>query len=83
VFGEIVYPSFGESDMVDNKPTDFNDLHCLQGLDAVKEQIERVAGPMRDKLAFEFSRIDSLELAQINWIVDDYIESDSLGASVW
>jgi len=78
VFGEIVYPSFSDSDMVDNKPTDFNDLHCLQGLDAVKEQIERVAGPMRDKLAFEFSRIDSLELAQINWIVDDYIESDSL-----
>ena len=78
VFGEIVYPSFGESDMVDNKPTDFNDLHCLQGLDAVKEQIERVAGPARDKLAFEFSRIDSLELSEIKWIVDDYIESDSL-----
>jgi hypothetical protein len=78
VFGEIVYPSFGESDMVDNKPTDFNDLHCLQGLDAVKEQIERVAGPMRDKLAFEFTRADNLQLSQINWIVDDYIESDSL-----
>jgi hypothetical protein len=29
------------------KPTDFNDLHVLQGLDAVKEQIERVAGPIR------------------------------------
>lgn len=78
VFGEIVYPSFGDSDMVDNKPTDFNDLHCLQGLDAVKDQIERVAGPAREKLAFEFSRIDSLELAEIKWIVDDYIESDSL-----
>jgi copper chaperone CopZ len=78
VFGEIVYPSFGESDMVDNKPTDFNDLHCLQGLDAVKEQIERVAGPMKDKLAFEFSRADSLQLTQIKWIVDDYIEADSL-----
>ncbi len=78
VFGEIVYPSFSESDMTDNKPTDFNDLHCLQGLDAVREQIERVAGPVRDKLAFEFSRADSLELNEIKWIVDDYIESDSL-----
>lgn len=78
VFGEIVYPSFSDSDMVDNKPTDFNDLHCLQGLDAVKEQIERVAGPMKDKLAFEFSRADSLQLTQIKWIVDDYIEADSL-----
>jgi hypothetical protein len=78
VFGEIVYPSFGDADMVDNKPTDWNDLHCLQGLDAVKDQIERVAGPVRGKLAFDFSRIDSLELSEIKWIVDDYIESDSL-----
>ena len=78
VFGEIVYPSFSESDMTDNKPTDFNDLHCLQGLDAVKDQIERVAGPVREKLAFEFSRADSLQLTEIKWIVDDYIEADSL-----
>lgn len=78
VFGEIVYPSFGDADMVDNKPTDWNDLHCLQGLDAVKEQIERVAGPVREKLAFEFSRADSLTLSEIRWIVDDYIEADSL-----
>ena len=78
VFGEIVYPSFSESDMTDNKPTDWNDLHCLQGLDAVKDQIERVAGPVREKLAFEFSRADSLTLTEIKWIVDDYIEADSL-----
>jgi phage/plasmid primase-like uncharacterized protein len=78
VFGEVVYPQFGDADMVDNKPTDFNDLHCLQGLDAVKEQIERVAGPMRDKLGFEFTRADNLELHQIKWVVDDYIEADSL-----
>ena len=78
VFGEIVYPKFSESDMIDNKPTDFNDLHCLQGLDAVKDQIERVAGPVREKLAFEFSRADSLQLTEIKWIVDDYIEADSL-----
>jgi phage/plasmid primase-like uncharacterized protein len=77
VFGEIVYPSFGESEL-NTKPTDFNDLHCLHGLEAVKDQIERIAGPMLDKLAFEFTRADSLELHQIKWVVDDYIESDSL-----
>jgi phage/plasmid primase-like uncharacterized protein len=77
VFGEIVYPNFSESDL-SSKPTDFNDLHVLQGIEAVKDQIERVAGPIKDKLAFEFSRADSLELTEIKWVVDDYIESDSL-----
>lgn len=77
VFGQVVYPQFGDSEM-DGKPTDWNDLHCLQGLDAVKEQIERVAGPVRDKLGFEFTRADNLELYQIKWVVDDYIEADSL-----
>ena len=77
VFGEIVYPNFAESDL-SSKPTDFNDLHVLQGIDAVKEQIERVALPAIEKLAFEFSRADSLELTEIKWVVDDYIEADSL-----
>jgi len=77
VFGEIVYPIFNESDLA-SKPTDFNDLHTLQGIEAVKEQIERVALPAIDKLAFEFTRADSLELTEIKWVVDDYIEADSL-----
>ena len=77
VFGEIVYPIFNESDLT-SKPTDFNDLHTLQGIEAVKEQIERVALPAIDKLAFEFTRADSLELTEIKWVVDDYIEADSL-----
>ena len=29
-------------------------------------------------MAFEFSRVDSLELTEIQWLVDDYIEGDSL-----
>ena len=77
VFGEIVYPTFNESDL-SGKPTDFNDLHILQGIEAVKEQIERVALPAIDKLAFEFTRADDLELTEIKWVVDDYIEADSL-----
>lgn len=78
VRGSFVYPQFSESEVSAGKPTDFNDLHCLRGLDAVREQIDLVAAPIKDKLAFEFSRVDSLELTEIQWIVDDYIESDSL-----
>lgn len=78
VFGEVVHPVFSEAEVSAGKPTDFNDLRVLRGLDAVRDQIEMVVGPMKDKLAFEFSRVDSLELTEIQWIVDDYIESDSL-----
>jgi putative DNA primase/helicase len=33
----VVYPTFRS---VDTKPTDFNDLHCLEGLQTVKNQLE-------------------------------------------
>jgi phage/plasmid primase-like uncharacterized protein len=78
VHGLMVYPIFSESDISSGKPTDFNDLHVLRGLDAVREQIEMVTSPVREKLAFEFSRADALELKEIEWVVEDYIESDSL-----
>lgn len=78
VRGEFVYPTFLETEVLAGKPTDFNDLHVLRGLDAVREQIELVAAPAREKMAFQFSRVDSLELTEIKWIVDDYIEADSL-----
>ena len=78
VHGMVVAPSFSESEVRAGNPTDFNDLHVLRGLDAVREQIEMVTSPMREKLAFEFSRADILELREIQWVVDDYIESDSL-----
>lgn len=35
----MVYPIFDGLN-IDDKPTDFNDLHCLAGLDAVKNTIE-------------------------------------------
>ncbi len=35
----MVYPTFDDLD-TESKPTDFNDLHCLAGLDAVKSRIE-------------------------------------------
>lgn len=46
VGGIAVFPEFKElendtSGMYHHKPTDFNDLHCLEGLDEVRRQIER------------------------------------------
>jgi phage/plasmid primase-like uncharacterized protein len=78
VHGEVVHPTFNSSEISIGKPTDFNDLHALRGPDAVRDQIELVIAPIKDKMAFEFSRVDSLELTEIQWLVDDYIEGDSL-----
>ena len=36
----VVYPSFDEG--IESKPTDWNDLHCLEGIEAVKEQCQKV-----------------------------------------
>ena len=41
VLGQAVFPKF---ESLDQKPTDFNDLHCLEGLDAVKKQIDPTEG---------------------------------------
>jgi phage/plasmid primase-like uncharacterized protein len=78
VHGLVVHPEFSEAEVLAGKPTDFNDLHVLRGLDAVRDRIEMVTAPVREGLAFEFSRVDSLELSEIKWVVDDYIEADSL-----
>jgi P4 family phage/plasmid primase-like protien len=38
VFGQVILPRFADTS---SRPTDFNDLHCLDGLDEVKRQITR------------------------------------------
>ena len=78
VNGVVIHPSFSESEIASGKPTDFNDLHVLRGIDAVREQIQMVVDPIRSTLAFEFSKIGEIELKPIEWIVEDYIEADSL-----
>lgn len=37
--GVVVFPRF---DSIEGNPTDFNDLHCREGLDVVREQLESV-----------------------------------------
>lgn len=39
----VVFPQFKNTD---TKPTDFNDLHLLEGLDTVKEQINQITKPL-------------------------------------
>jgi phage/plasmid primase-like uncharacterized protein len=42
--GMFTFVKFQESELIDGKvPTDFNDLHRLRGLDAVREAVEAVA----------------------------------------
>lgn len=76
--GEVVYPTFSEDEVKGGKPTDWNDLHVLRGIDSVKEQIERVTAPMVKSKGFEWVHIDDLQLTEIKWIIEDYIEEDSL-----
>lgn len=47
---EFVYPSFKDES---SKPTDFNDLYCLEGIDEVKNQIQ-----VKDKSVCEFLGYD-------------------------
>lgn len=37
---KILYPIFEQVKIRSEKPTDFNDLHCLGGIDMLKEQLE-------------------------------------------
>lgn len=40
--GRVIWPEFAQDDLI-AKPTDFNDLHQLRGLDAVKDRLSAVA----------------------------------------
>ena len=46
VDGRTVFPAFKE---LSSKPTDFNDLHCLEGLEAVAEQIANAEIEMKEQ----------------------------------
>lgn len=71
---DVMVPQFSDLSI---KPTDFNDLMALEGAARVKDQLTggSVATP---RTQFEFSRVDSLEIKEIDWVVEGYLESDSL-----
>jgi phage/plasmid primase-like uncharacterized protein/RecA-family ATPase len=55
----------------DKKPTDFNDLHCLEGLDEVKKQIANTAADFHSLLEFNF-----LEVSTKSSIEEDFSDCD-------
>jgi len=78
VHGLVVHPEFSEAEVLAGKPTDFNDLHVLRGLDAVRDRIEMVTAPVREAMGFPFTQVDELEIKPVNWLIKGYIEADSL-----
>ena len=42
----VIYPKFKS---LETEPTDFNDLHCLEGIDSVREQIESEISSCKEK----------------------------------
>ena len=72
----VVIPQFSS---LETKPTDFNDLAALEGLDRVRQQIVPSGTVATPSSRFELSRVDTLEVKEIDWAVEGYIESDSLG----
>lgn len=78
IMAEVVYPEFTAAEKAaENPPSDWNDLARLRGLDYVEAQIGAVTRN-ETKLLFEFTRADQLELKNICYVVDGYIEADSL-----
>lgn len=71
---DVAIPQFVD---LSSKPTDFNDLFVLEGIERVRQQL--VGSPKIDtpKKRFELSRVDGLEISEIAWIVHGYIEADS------
>ncbi len=77
--GEIVYPEFAPQDIPEDSPkrvTDFNDLARVRGMDEVVHQLSIVTSISAS--AFRFVRVDDLELKDICWLVENYVEADSL-----
>ncbi len=59
VGAQVMVPEFKS---VDAKPTDFNDLHCLEGIEQVKRAFEQCNGPL-------ILNLDDMHLAEIKTIV--------------
>jgi phage/plasmid primase-like uncharacterized protein len=82
--GEVVYPVFTEADMAAHPgghPTDWNDMKAIRGIEVVQEQIARIAGARgasSKSSAFEFVKVGDLEIAPINWLIEDFMEANSL-----
>jgi hypothetical protein len=78
VNADVVYPEFSDADLGANPKscTDWNDLARVRGIDEVVHQLGLVT--KHNTTGFKFVRADGLELKEIHWLIEDYIEADSL-----
>lgn len=62
---------------ISGKPTDWNDIHVALGIDEVRKRLGIEVATVRRQ--FELVRLDSVEILEIDWIVEGYLEADALG----
>lgn len=76
--GIVAYPQFSPTERaLPSPPSDFNDLAQLRGnLEVVVEQLNTYSEIPSS--SFQFTRIDQLQLGEIDWLIEDYIETDSI-----
>ena len=85
----LVIPVFKS---VKSKPTDFNDLHCLEGIDVVAEQIEEgldgeplskteLKPYSKEKADFQLVSLSnySKRTNKMHWLIKNYMEMNSVG----
>lgn len=71
VGGIVVIPKFTD---LSSQPTDFNDLHCLAGLDEVARQItEGIEHPPIENNSAVVVSLDSIEPEPVEWLWPDRI----------
>lgn len=71
---EVVIPQFIN---LESKPTDFNDLFVLEGIERVRQQIVGSSAIETPKRRFELSKVGTLEISEVQWVVHNYLEQDS------
>ena len=71
---DVAIPQFSD---LTSKPTDFNDLMALEGIERVRQQLCGSPAIATPRTRFEFSRVDGLEIKDIEWAVKGYLETDS------
>jgi phage/plasmid primase-like uncharacterized protein len=72
VKGQWVLPEFSDT-VKKEQPTDFNDLHCLQGLEEVKRQINAVTVRPSYRTSYRASELQYMEFPPVKYVVKGYI----------
>jgi phage/plasmid primase-like uncharacterized protein len=64
------FPEFAD---ISDKPTDWNDLHCMEGLEEVKRQIETVSSRPAYRTSYRASELQHIEFPPVKYVVEGYI----------